>query len=529
MPLKRCLAGMVKCAVKSEVIFGLENASWPALLVDTSSVICRASTAAARLFGSALDGERPLLSSIWSADNPGTALQFISNWECSPAARVSLKFRCKGGASTSFSVAICALLHSGQRYFVLQLLPEESRADPPPPLSASEAKSAEAETILAHKQKLDCALQLTRTVALDFNNALAVILGHATHMLNQAEPQHPWRNLLQEIEKSAHRAADIAKDLGTFSLPERGPKLQSPGNLNMVLQRAISDYRRQTELEGLTWGVQLERKLFAARFDEPKIQQALRHLLENAIEAVQGLQARIGVQTRNIELREPSQDRNVRLTPGAWVCAEISDNGPGIAADVLPRVFEPFFTTKAGQKHRGLGLALVYGVFANHGGGVAISSQPGVGTSVRVYLPAELKLVSEQGTSLERMRGTGTVLVVDDEDLLLTMGETVLSAHGYRVLTANSGQKALELVTRGDLAVDLVITDIVMPGMGGRELAEHVHRLAPLVRVICMSGYVGPNGRSPDWRYLQKPFTSRELLARVAQALGEAGGTPGGN
>jgi two-component system, cell cycle sensor histidine kinase and response regulator CckA len=515
--------------VKSDIIFGLENASWPALLVDTSSVICRASTAAARLFGSALEGERPLLSSIWSNDNPTTALQFFSDWECSPVAHVPLNFRCKDGVNTLFSVAICALLHGGQRYFVLQLLPQQSRADPPPTRPASEPKNIEGETLLAHKQKLDCALQLTRTVALDFNNALAVILGHASHLLSQAEPQNPWRSMLREIEKSAQRAADIAKDLGTFSLPEKSVRTQSAGNLNRVLQRTIGEYRQQTETTGLTWGVQLERRLFTARFEEAKIQQALRHLLENAIEAVQGLQARIGVETRNIELREPSQDRNVRLAPGAWICVEISDNGCGIPPDVLPRVFEPFFTTKVGKKHRGLGLALVYGVFANHGGGVAISSQPGAGTSVRVYLPAELKLVSEPGTSLENMCGSGTVLMVDDEDLLLTMGETVLSAHGYRVLTANSGQKALEIVTRSDPAIDLVITDLVMPAMGGRELAEHVHRLAPTVEVICMSGYVGPNGQAPDWRYLQKPFTSRELLARVGQALGQGHDSPGGN
>ena len=140
--------------------------------------------------------------------------------------------------------------------------------------------------------------------------------------------------------------------------------------------------------EPVAWTLQLDRKLFAAKFDEAKMQQAFMKIIENALQALRE-RGRVTVQTRNIELAEPTQDRNVQLAAGAYVCVEISDNGCGIEPDVLPRVFEPFFTTKRGANHRGLGLAWVYGIVTNHGGGVAISSQPGAGTSVRVYLPAE--------------------------------------------------------------------------------------------------------------------------------------------
>ena len=143
--------------------------------------------------------------------------------------------------------------------------------------------------------------------------------------------------------------------------------------------------------EPVEWTLQLDRKLFAAKFDEAKMQQAFMKILENALQALRD-RGRITVQTRNIELAEATQDRNVQLAAGAYVCVEISDNGCGIEPEVLPRVFEPFFTTKRGASHRGLGLAWVYGIVTNHGGGVAISSQPGVGTSVRVYLPAEKRL-----------------------------------------------------------------------------------------------------------------------------------------
>jgi CheY-like chemotaxis protein len=276
--------------------------------------------------------------------------------------------------------------------------------------------------------------------------------------------------------------------------------------------------QRDAGLEPGAWQLQLERKLFAAKFDEAKMQQALMKVIENAVQALRS-NGRVTVQTRNIELTEPTQDRNARLAAGAYVCVEISDNGCGIEPVVLPRVFEPFFTTKRGN-HRGLGLAWVYGIVTNHGGGVALSSQPGAGTSVRVYLPAERRIVRGNGFTVDDLTGGQTILMVDDEDLLLTMGQTILSAYGYRVLTANSGQQALDLLARNP-AVDLVITDLVMPAMSGRELIEHLRRLCPALRILCTSGYVWPAGQDHIGTYLQKPFTSQDLLLKVKQALAQ--------
>ena len=164
-------------------------------------------------------------------------------------------------------------------------------------------------------------------------------------------------------------------------------------------------------------------------------------------------------------------------------------------------------------------MAWVYGIVTNHGGGVAISSQSGTGTSVRVYLPAEKRLVRDNGVASADLSGTQTLLMVDDEDLLLTMGKTILSSYGYRVLTANGGQKALDILGQKDTTVDLVITDLVMPAMSGRELVEHIRRVSPATRIICTSGYVWPAGQETDGAYLQKPFTSQELLLKVKQAL----------
>jgi two-component system, cell cycle sensor histidine kinase and response regulator CckA len=224
------------------------------------------------------------------------------------------------------------------------------------------------------------------------------------------------------------------------------------------------------------------------------------------------------VQTRNVELTEPTQDRNARLAAGAYVCVEIADNGSGIEPGVLPRIFEPFFTTKK-PPHRGLGLALVYGIVANHGGGVAVSSRPGAGASVRIYLPAEKALFRDGAGGEEDLRGSASILVVDDESLILTMAEAILTEYGYRVLTAGNGQKALDLLARAETQVDLVVTDLVMPAMSGRELVERVQQLRPAAKILCMSGCELPADRRHGAAYLQKPFTCRELLAKTRQLL----------
>jgi two-component system cell cycle sensor histidine kinase/response regulator CckA len=400
----------------------------------------------------------------------------------------------------------------------LQPIEPAALETPPPP--RVETKPADAGDLIL-KQKLDCALQLARTVSLDFNNALTSILGHVSFLLSKAEAGHPWRHALMEVEKSAERAAEVAHELQTFSRQEKESHRSPPGNLNLVVNRCV-EFFRNAHGGAIAWKPQLEKNLFTARFDEAKIQQALTKILENAFDAVSGgANGQIAVLTRNVELSEPTQDRNVRLLPGAYVCLEINDNGSGIAPDILPRIFEPFFTTKK-SPHRGLGLALAYGIVTNHGGGVAISSESGKGASVRIYLPAEKQIIDEGGGANQNLQGTETILVVDDELMLLSMTETILSDYGYKILTANNGTKALTVLSRDDVKIDLVVTDLVMPGMGGRELVERIRQLAPTVKILCTSGYVMPADKKGGTAYLQKPFTSDDLLAKVKRVLTSA-------
>jgi len=497
--------------MKLDVVFGLEGATWPSLLVDGAGVIRQANRAAIQAFGPNVAPGSASLSAIWLAENDVAPAPFLVRAQESPNTAPPLKLLGDGGVTLTFQPAVCPISAGEERLFLMQLLPPNA-----------ESKNQSVEAGLAHKQKLDCALQLARTVALDFNNALTSILGHTSLILSKLEPNNPWRASLVEVEKSASKAAEIANDLANFSRQEKEAKVQQSGNVNLLLQHNVDTFKGTPASQlgkEIEWSFQLERRLYTAKFDEAKMQQAFMKVLENSVEAL-GPRGRINLQTKNIDLTQPTQDRNAQLAAGTYICVEINDTGSGIEPEVLPRIFEPFFTTKRAGKHRGLGLAWVYGIVTNHGGGVAVSSQPGVGTSVRVYLPAEKKFVKDDTVSPADLSGTQTILMVDDEDLLLTMGQTILSAYGYRVLTANSGQKALDILSKSDMQVDLVVTDLVMPGMSGRELVEHLRVLAPATRIICSSGYVRPNGQGQeDTGYLQKPFTSQDLLLKVKQAL----------
>lgn len=497
-----------------EIVFGLESAAWPALLVDARGKIVRANASALGIFGGAVNSSSTL-STIWSPDNRETIEQFFSRWEQAPLPTATLKFKTEAGATVDYLTSICAFNREGRKWLVLQMLPGGTSA---PPLPNAVEKESDTDTTLVHKQKLDCALQLARTVSLDFNNALTSILGHTSLLLNKAEAGHPWRRSLMEVEKSAARAAEISNELGVFSQQEKQVRRVPAGNLNAVAVRCV-DFFKNNQAENISWNLNLEKELFGSRFDEAKLQQAVTKILENAVEAVNGNgNGKIGVQTRNVELTAPAQDRNARLNAGSYVCVEISDNGAGIDPNNLARIFEPFFTTKQ-PPHRGLGLALVYGIVSNHGGGVAISSEPGKGASARIYLPAEKQLASQSAASDSSLHGGEAILVVDDETLLLTMAETVFAEYGYKVMTANNGQKALAMLSGKDVKVDLLVTDLVMPAMGGRELIERARQLQPDIKVLCMSGCVLPPDQQAGLLYLQKPFTSRDLLIKARHVL----------
>jgi len=484
-----------------------------------------------------MEGESSLSASIWSPDNDFTVEEFLARLNRSSAPVTALKFRVKGGGTGQFNVFVCPVLREGHKTFLFQLLPPvgmpPETQSPTATTAAQEATAGGAagglgtpasvaptlDAAAVQKQKLDCAMQMIRTVALDFNNALTTILGHTSLVLSRMEPGNPWRASLVEVEKSAEKAAEIAQDLADFSRQEKDARAHAPGNLNSVVRHAVELFQKPGSAH-ILWTMQLEKRLFTVTFEEAKMQQAFVKVLENSVDAV-GPEGRITVRTLNHTFTEPVISSTVQLAAGHYVCLEIADNGSGVSPDMLPRIFEPFFTTKD-SPHRGLGLAWVYGIVTNHGGVVSVSSPPGQGTTVRIYLPAQEKIVKDQATKVEDLRGTQTVLFVDDEEMLLNLGRTVLSAFGYKVITANSGARALELFAQGPGQFDLVVTDLVMPGMSGRELIDQLRRLVPTLPILSTSGYLRSAGDGEDENYLRKPFTSQDLLRRVKQVLLQA-------
>ena len=524
--------------MKPDFALGLDNAAWPAFMVDDSGTVRHANAAAVQTFGTVLEGEPALSSSIWSAESEWTPQQFLTNSDRSPTPVTPLKFRAKGGVTTQFDTCVCSLVRSGEKFYLFQLF--RGRAAPaggPVPVrdfqeatprkieSGDKALSTEGfwvEISSAQKQKLDCALQLARTVALDFNNALTTILGHASWVLSKMEPNHPWRNSLSEVEKAAQRAAEIADDLAAFSRQDKDPRAQVAGNLNDLVRRAVEVFQRPG-LPNILWTMQLEKELFSVRVDEAKMQQAFIRILENAVEAV-GRDGGIAVRTRNQSFEAPVMSAAIQLPAGSYVYVEIADNGCGIPQAVLPRVFEPFFSTKNSPEHRGLGLAWVYGIVTNHDGKVSVSSLPGQGTTVRIFLPAQKKIVKDPGARIEDLRGGETILMVDNDEMVLSLAETILSTAGYKVWVAGSGHRALDLFSQAPSRIDLIITDLVMPGMSGREFIDHIRRLSPTMPILSISGYVRPSSDEPDDEfYLRKPYTAQELLRKVKRVLSQAG------
>ncbi len=512
--------------------FLLEGAGWAVLVVDAVGEVKHTNPFARALFSGA-DGNPPKrLVGIWTFENGCSAEHFLRQLGNGSTFTFPLKLQTTQEGLVGFLVHISPWLKDGKKEFVFQIhtrphtptvksattteSPAESlaAAAAAPSVAPTAPPPAEAPAITL-QQKLLCALQLTRTVAMDFNNALTSILGHTTHVLAQMPFDHPWRGSVQQIEKAAERATQVSLDLSAFSREEKEAQPDTSGNLNRLMRKLL-DQSRSHEGSGVTWRINLEGRLFSAPLNEAKLVQAVEKILNNAIEAV-GSEGIISVSTQNRDIEQPTEDGRVTLAVGTYVCIEINDTGPGIPAEVMTQVMDPFFTTKRG--HRGLGLAWAYGIITNHGGSLALTSPPGQGTTVRIYLPADRKTLEEGALADEDLRGEQTVLIVDDEELLLTMSEMVLSSFGYRVLTALNGRQAMEVIEKPDSHVDLVVTDLVMPHMDGHQLIHRLQASAPGLRIICTSGNFRPSNRELGVTYLQKPFTSQDLLRVVKQAF----------
>jgi len=376
---------------------------------------------------------------------------------------------------------------------------------------------------LLQAQKMDAVGQLAGGIAHDFNNLLTVITGRSEILLEDLPGQDPARPQVELIKRTAQRAAALTQQLLAFS---RKQILQPVAvDLNVVVTR-IEPMLRRLIGEHVAVSAALEPALGTVSADLTQLDQIIVNLAVNARDAMPG-GGQITFSTANVELAETDARRHPGLRPGRYVMLAVSDTGMGMDASTQAHIFEPFFTTKEPGKGTGLGLSMVYGIAQQSGGYVWVDSQPGHGATFRIYLPRVEAAAQAAGPTPTRARpdrGSETVLLVEDEADLRDLAREILEAHGYAVLTAGGPEEALRLVAGFGDPIHLLLTDVVMPQMSGRELATRLAPGHPDMKVLYMSGYtddviVGHGVLDPGLAFLAKPFTPRTLAGKVRDVL----------
>ncbi len=383
----------------------------------------------------------------------------------------------------------------------------------------------ETEQQVRQAQKMEAVGRFAGGVAHDLNNMMMIIMGFSDFLLGTLDRQDPRRSDADEIRKAAERAMHLTRQLLGFG--RHRVVAREVLSLNEVVT-GMERMLRPLLGEDMTLVTRLAAELGGIEADYGQMEQVVMNLTLNARDAM-GSGGALSIETLNVDVPEGHgyQHLGVSLPAGAYVMLIVTDTGHGMSSEVKAHLFEPFFTTKPTTQNTGLGLATVYGIVTQSGGYLWAESEPGQGASFKICFP---RVVSEDssGTAADSpalaTRGTETILLVEDEDAVRAVASRVLSEQGYLVLEASNGREALTVAERVGGGIDLVLTDMVMPEMGGHELVAHVARILPGARVMYMSGYSESDKlqrgiRESDDPFLQKPFSSENLVSSVRHAL----------
>jgi PAS domain S-box-containing protein len=433
----------------------------------------------------------------------------------------------KSGREIPMEVSFAEYVQEGRRRFtgICRDVSERKR---------SEEALREREGQLRQAQKMEAIGRLSGGVAHDFNNLLTVIGGYADLLLKRMQPSDPAWNSVQEIRKAGDRASALTRQLLAFSRAQvLSPKVfgmnEAVGEMDGLLRRLIG--------EDIEMVIELDPGVGSVLADPGQVEQVLMNLVLNARDSMTA-GGRLWIRTKRIDVRESGDRYEGELAPGAYVCLEVEDTGVGMDAEVLSHVFEPFFTTKEKGKGTGLGLSTVYGIVRQSGGNVFVTSQRGKGSVFQVYLPRVQEGTPAGAAPVSAkpvVRGTETILVVEDDEAVRGLVHDTLSAHGYTVLVARDGLEAVEVAKANpQRPIHLLVTDLVMPRLGGKEAAARLLEIHPELRVLYISGYtdraiVQQGVLEPGMELLAKPFTMETLLWKAKLLLGrvEAGGAAG--
>jgi PAS domain S-box-containing protein len=378
---------------------------------------------------------------------------------------------------------------------------------------------------LLQSQKMESIGRLAGGVAHDFNNMLSVILGHTELAMNQMDQAQPLFGRLQDIRRAAQRSADLTRQLLAFARKQTvAPEVL---DLNATMEGMLNMLRRLIgENIDLAWlpGKHLK----SVNIDPSQIDQILVNLCVNARDAIADT-GRITIETKMVTCNEAWCAEHTGGVPGAYVLLAVNDNGCGMDSETLSFVFEPFFTTKKTGEGTGLGLATVYGIVRQNNGFIDVDSEPNQGTTVKIYLPQHKgkdKHVSEKGPLETVASGHETILLAEDEPMILDMTTAMLKLQGYNILAAATPGEAIRLAREHAGAIDLLMTDVVMPEMNGRDLAKNLLSLYPDMKRLFMSGYtadvIAHHGvLDKGVHFIQKPFSLKDLAAKVRETLDE--------
>ena len=375
---------------------------------------------------------------------------------------------------------------------------------------------------LIQAQKMETVGRLAGGVAHDFNNMLSVILGYTDLIMGKLDQHDPMLKDLQEIQKAGHRSADITRQLLAFSRKQViEPKIV---NLNPLIAE-------MEKMLGRLLGEDIDllfipaKDLWATKADQGQINQIVANLGVNARDAMlEG--GRLTIETANVTIDEAYCQGHAGFFPGRFVMLAVSDNGIGMDRETLAHIYEPFFTTKEKGKGTGLGLATVYGIIKQNNGFINVYSELGQGTTFKLYFPQceEEEEIAEIAVEAPKSLASGTILLVEDEEMVRDLARTILEMIGYTVLVAKTPNEALALCEKGDMDIHLLLTDVVMPQMSGQELKESIEAINPGIKTLFMSGYtanvIAHHGvLDKGINFMQKPFTNDELARKVREVI----------
>lgn len=434
------------------------------------------------------------------------------------------RFRRKGGGAAYAEIsALCIRRGDGEVEYLVALVQD-----------ISERKQAEAERLqleeqLRQAQRLESIGRLAGGIAHDFNNLLSPIMGYTDLAVLKLEADNPLRADLDQVRHAAERMRDLTRRFLSFA--RRQVLEMRIVNLNLVVSEFENILRRLIG-EDIQVVVKLEPALGNVRADNSQLQQIIINLAVNARDAMPAGGV-LNIETSNVWLNDAYAGTRAGVPGGAYVALTVSDTGCGMPEEVKEHIFEPFFTTKDIGKGTGLGLATVYGIVRQHLGGIVVESEAGKGSVFRVYLPRVDRDLSRAPAmpELSTQRGDETVLVVEDDDGVRQVVTDLLTEHGYEVLSAANGTEALQAAECHQRSIHLLLTDVVMPGMNGRELHRRLALVRPDVKVLYISGYTGDTAflhgvQEGQLEFMRKPFMASELTRRVRDVLEKSAAAP---